>query len=61
MGFFWDLFQQYQIGQQQSQSGSIEERLELLERDRTVTNQILEQMAKRLDELEDDLHGAYNG
>jgi hypothetical protein len=61
MGFFWDLFQQYQIGQQQGRAGSSEERIAMLERDIAVTNQILEQMAKRLDQLEDSLYGANNG
>jgi cell division protein FtsB len=51
MALFWDLLQQHQIGQQSSRSGSLEERIEDLERESTVQRQILEKMARQLDEM----------
>jgi hypothetical protein len=63
MGFFWDLLQQYQIGQQRTASGTTDERVAQLERDIAVDEQIIQQMAKRLDQLEDALYaeGEQNG
>jgi uncharacterized protein involved in exopolysaccharide biosynthesis len=52
MGFFWDLLQQYQIGKNSSATASQTERLAQLERDVQVASQIMEQMARRLDELD---------
>ena len=52
MGFWWDMFQQYQIGQQDSRSGNAEERIAGLEQELDTVYQVLEQMANRLDELE---------
>lgn len=61
MGFFWDLLQQHQIGQQRTQSGNAEERIAQLERGLTINEQIIEQMARRLDELENEIYGEQNG
>lgn len=55
MGFFWDLLQQYQIGKNSSATSSQEQRIEQLERDVQVSRQIIEQMARRLDEIDEAL------
>lgn len=52
MGFWWDIFQQYQIGNQSSRTGSVEERLAGVESELDTVYQVMEQMADRLDELE---------
>jgi hypothetical protein len=52
VGFFGDLLQQYQIGKNNSTSASQIERIEQLERDVQVSAQSIEQMAERLDEID---------
>lgn len=52
MGFWWDAFQQYQIGKESSRAGSIEERIAALEADLDVAYDVAQQMAERIEQLE---------
>lgn len=52
MGFWWDAFQQYQIGKQSSRSGTIEERVGALESDLDTAYDVMQQMAERIEQLE---------
>lgn len=52
MGFWWDAFQQYQIGKESSRSGTLEERVAAIEGDLDTAYDVVEQMAGRIEQLE---------
>ncbi|SDB19742.1 hypothetical protein SAMN03097699_0046 [Flavobacteriaceae bacterium MAR_2010_188] len=52
MGIFWDLLQQDELDKQQKHANSLEDRVELLERDLDTTRKLLR---KTLDALETHL------
>ncbi len=58
MGIFWDLLQQDELDKQQKQANSIEERVELLEKDLDHTRELLKKTLVALERhLEKDIDG----
>ncbi len=50
MGFIWDLIQQSQISDQSSRARTLEERVQVLERELDATRQLVHQLLIRLEE-----------
>lgn len=58
MGLFWDLIQHNQIREAHNRTGSLEQRVEWLERELTETNRTLVTLLQRLEQrMGEDLDG----
>ena len=58
MGIFWDLIQESKIEEQQAQTKSLEERIELLENELSKTRQLLSKTLIALEEhVGEDIDG----
>ncbi len=49
MGIFWDLLQQDELDKQQKQANSVEERVDILEKELTQTKALLRKTLKALE------------